>query len=267
MNDFRSSTPENRRPETGDRKSSVGRRFSNGEFRTANCDTSRFPISDLRSSSYDASGVPGFTLIEILLALALTALVLVSLNVFVFSMGELWGRNSETRLFDRHVRAVTRFLERELRTASLPPFASTGDSPIAPKEIRPRTGSTENLLTFELPAGSRILTWPERPLPEVICSLQVRDREGLLLLWHSRLEKKFADDPPRETVVTPFVTGMSYDYYEADFKSWKNEATIRKDNNGQLEAPQRIRLKFTYGALARETVIVLAEPSAGLPNF
>jgi hypothetical protein len=214
-----------------------------------------------------AAGARAFTLLEILLALALTALVLVSLNVFVFSMGELWGRNTDVRLFDRHVQAVTRFLDRELRAASLPPAAAPGDTPIAPKEIRPQSGVTENLLTFELPAGSRILTWPDRPLPEVECSLQYRDREGLILLWHSRLEKKFQDDPPRETVITPLVTGMSYDYYDSDFKTWKNEPAIRKNPTGQLDAPQRLRLKFTYGKLTRESVIVLAAPAAGLPNF
>ncbi|MDB6167465.1 MAG: hypothetical protein JWM88_329 [Verrucomicrobia bacterium] len=207
-----------------------------------------------------------FTLLEILLSLALTALVLVSLNVFVFSMGELWGRNTEFRLFDRHVRAVTRFLEQELQAASLPP-AAAGAVAVAPQEIRSQAGVTENLLTFELTSGSRILTWPDRPLPEVICSLQVRDREGLLMLWHSRLEKKFEDDPPREALITPLVTAISYDYYDADFKAWKNETTFRKDNNGQLEAPQRLRLKFAYGKFARESVIVLAPPTAGLPNF
>jgi len=209
----------------------------------------------------------GFTLLEILLALALTSLVLVSLNVFVFSMGELWGRNTEVRLFDRHVRAVTRYLEQELRAAALPPAAAAGSSPIAPQEIRPRNGVTDNLLTFELLAGSRLLTWPDRPLPEVVCSLQARDREGLVLLWHSRLEKHFKDDPPRETVITPLVTALSYDYYDSDFRTWKTEATIRKDNNGQLLVPQRLRLKFVHGKLTRETVIVLDAPAAGLPNF
>jgi prepilin-type N-terminal cleavage/methylation domain-containing protein len=209
----------------------------------------------------------GFTLLEIILALGLTALVMVSLNVFVFSMGELWGRNSEVRLFDRHVRAVTRFLEAELHTAALPPAAAAGANPIAPQEIRPRTGITENLLTFELPSGSRIFTWPERPLPEVVCSLQVRDREGLFLLWHSRLEKHFSDDPPRETVVTPLVTAMSYDYYDPEFRAWKNETTLRKDNKGMLETPQRLRLKFAYGKMTRETQIVLPLPTAALPNF
>jgi prepilin-type N-terminal cleavage/methylation domain-containing protein len=224
--------------------------------------------SGFRASSFSfPARRAGFTLLEILLALALTSLVLVSLNVFVFSMGELWGRNTDVRLFDRHVRAVTRFLERELRAASLPPAAAPNSSPFTPQEIRPRNGQTDNLVTFELLEGSRILTWPDRPLPEVVCSLQVRDREGLLLLWHSRLEKEFATDPPRETVITPLVTALTYDYYDSDFKTWKTETTLRKDTNGQLLAPQRLRLKFTYGKLTHESVIVLAAPTAGLPNF
>lgn len=218
----------------------------------------RYPKSEIAAA---------FTLLEIILALALTALVMVSLNVFVFSMGELWGRNSEVRLFDRHVRAVTRFLEQELRTASLPPAVAAGATPIAPQEIRPQSGATDTLLTFELPAGSRILTWPDRPLPEVVCSLQARDRVGLVLLWHSRLEKRFDDDPPRETVITPFVTAISYDYYDPDFRAWKNETILRKDSNGLLQAPQRLRLKFVYGKMNRETVIALALPSIALPNF
>ena len=43
--------------------------------------------------------------------------------------------------------------------------------------------------------------------------------------------------------------------------------TSGKNNNGQLLPPQRLRLKFTYGKLVRETVIALAPPTAGLPNF
>jgi len=219
-----------------------------------------------RRQGYGAAN-SAFTLLEILLALALTALVLVSLNVFVFSMGELWGRNSDVRLFDRHVRAVTRFLENELRTAALPPSVAAGAAPIVPQEIKPASGTTDNLITFELPAGNRLLVWPDRPLPEVVCSLQARDREGLVLLWHSRLETKFSDDPPRETVITPFVTALAYDYYDPDFKTWKTETTIRKDNTGQLQTPQRLRLKFAYGKMKRESVIALPAPTEGLPNF
>jgi hypothetical protein len=211
--------------------------------------------------------VSAFTLLEMLLALSLVGLVLVSLNTFVFSMGELWGRNTDIRLFDQHVRAVTRFLDHELRAAALPPATRAGVDAIAPQEIRPKSGSTENLLTFELMEGSRLLTWPDRPLPEVICSLQVRDRDGLWLLWHSRLETRFDDDPPRETLITPLVSSMSYDYYDENFKNWKNEAQLRRDSDNKIVAPQRLRLKFTYQKLTRETSVTLPSSPETLPNF
>lgn len=209
----------------------------------------------------------GFTLLEILLALSLVALVLVAMNTFVFSMGELWGRNADLRLFDQHSRAVTRFLDRELRAAAFPPAGQAGAESISVQEVRPRNGATDNLLTFELPEGSRMLTWPDRPLPEVVCSLQVREGDGLFLLWHSRLETRFADDPPRETLITPLVTSMSYDYYDPAFKNWKNETQLRRDNENRLVSPQRLRLKFAYGKLERENVIALPTTPEALPNF
>jgi len=210
----------------------------------------------------------GFTLLEILLALAITALVLVALNTFVFSMGELWGRNSETRLFELHVRNVTRFVENELREAALPPVGKANKAALSPQDVKTEMGTTETLLTFQLPGGCRLLSWPDKPLPDVICSLAYRERLGLVLLYHSQLEKKFLQDPPRVAVVTPLCTGISYDYYDPDFKHWKTSATFDKDNNGQYKIPQRIRLKFGYAKMApRESVILLPVAVEGLPLF
>jgi len=213
----------------------------------------------------------GFTLLEVLLSLALVALTLVALNTFVFSMGELWGKNADVYLFEQHTRAVTRFLEHELRTAVVPPAAVANSAPIGVQEIRPQGGISDKLLTFELPAGSRLLVWPDpaRPLPEVVCSLQARENEGLILLWHSRLEKNFDTDPPRETVITPLVTAMSYDYYDADSARWTTETALKPDPAGgaALLVPQRLRLKFTYAKMTRETVITVPTAVEGLPLF
>ena len=210
-------------------------------------------------------GRAGFTMIEILLALALVALLLIALNTFVFSMAELWGKRSDVRLFDQHVRAVTRFLEHELRAAALPPAARQNSTPIALQEVQPQNGMMEKMVTFELPAGSRLFSWPDRPLPEVVCSFQARQNEGLVLLWHSRLEKNFDTDPPRETVVTPLVTGMSYDYYDVDTTRWTNETTVKLNPQGQPMTPQRIRLKFAYAKMTRESVVTLPTPGEGMP--
>jgi prepilin-type N-terminal cleavage/methylation domain-containing protein len=209
----------------------------------------------------------GFTLLEILLALALVALLLIAMNTFVFSMGELWGQRTEPRLFDQHVRAVTRFLEHELRAAALPPAARANSTPIALQEVRPQNGLMEKMLTFELPAGSRLFSWPERPLPEVVCSFQARPNEGLVLLWHSRLEKNFETDAPRETIVTPLVSALSYDYYDDATSRWTTETALKMDPQGQPMTPQRLRLKFVYNHLTRESVVTLPSPGEGLPIF
>lgn len=209
----------------------------------------------------------GFTLIEMVLAIAIVSLVLVSMNTFVFSMGELWGRNTDLRLFEQHVRAVTRYLENELRAAALPPAARPDSNPIAVQEVRPQSGMMENMLTFELPAGSRLFTWPDRPLPEVVCSFQVRPNEGLVMLWHSRLEKDFETNPPRETVVTPLVTALAYEYFDPDLERWTTETTVKMDSQNQPLTPQRLRLKFTYNTVTRESVVTLPVVGQGLPVF
>ncbi len=213
----------------------------------------------------------GFTLLEILLSLALVALILVALNTFLFSMGELWGRNTDLRLFDQHVRAVTRFLDHELRTAVLPPAAIARSTPIALQDVTPQNGMQEKLLTFDLPAGSRLIVWPDpkRPLPEVVCSLQARQNEGLFLIWHSRLEKNFDTDPPRETLITPLCTALAYDYYDSDAQRWSTETALKPDPAGGTTplTPQRLRLKFTYGKLTSETVVTLPIAAEGLPLF
>ena len=239
-----------------------------GSRRWETCATPcRRPANPPSPAGAGACGRHGFTLLEILLALALVALLLVAMNTFIYSMAELWGQRTDVRLFDQHVRAVTRFLDNELRASALPPAARAGSTPIALQEIRPQNGLMEKMLTFELPAGSRLFNWPERALPEVICSFQARPNDGLVLLWHSRLEKNFESDPPRETVVTPLVSGLAYDYYDTDSKRWSTESTLKMDPQGQPLTPQRLRLKFTYGKLTRESVVTLPVPGQGLPVF
>jgi prepilin-type N-terminal cleavage/methylation domain-containing protein len=229
----------------------------------------RFPISGFRYRARRA-----FTLVEVLISIALVGLLLVALNAFIFSMGELWGRGTDQRLFEQHVRAVTHFLDEELRAATLPPVTRIGDTPITGQEITPDGASSDNLLTFVLPEGSRLLAWPDDPntprpvpLPEVVCSLQARDGQGLVLLWHSALETRFTEDPPREIVISPLVTALSYDYFDPNFKRWTTQTVLQKDTNGALEVPQRLRLTFTYNKMTRDTAITLPATTQGLPNF
>jgi len=209
-----------------------------------------------------------FTLLEMLIALALMGFLMIALNTVVFSMGELWGRNTDQHLFDQHVNAVTHFLQDQFNEATFPPAARANATPITPLPITPATGMQDNLMTYELPGGSRFLNWPGHPLPEVVCSLQVRANDGLYLLWHSRLETNYLTAPPRETRITPLVTAIGYDYYNTTSKQWTTQTTVQLDSGGNPLAPNRVRLTFTYGKLKPRTVsIVVPTALQGPPNY
>ena len=209
-----------------------------------------------------------FTMLEVVLAVALTALVLVSLNTLVFSMGELWGRSNEKRLFDLHVRAVTRYLEAELRTAGLPPYGSIGTAAFTLEDIETEKSAEETVLSFTLPFGGRLIQWPERPLPEVACSLLVRPDQGLYLLWYSKLENDREAEYPRETLITPLVSGIRYEYYDSETMRWEVEDTPRQEfGSDEYTPPARIHLIFSHKQFQREVTFILPSATEGLPPY
>ena len=209
----------------------------------------------------------GFTMIELLVALVLVAAVLVGLNTFVFSMSELWGRGRDWRLFDQHARALTRFLESEMRTAALPPRVVRDVAAIEAREVEVDFGRREDLLVFGLREGSRILQWPERPLPDVWAALEVIEGEGLVLHWHSVLEEDFDTNPPRKMLLSPLVSAIRYEYFDGSFRRWEIEDRLRTGDDGELETPGRIRLTFTYKQQDIETIVPLTIFGEGLPPF
>lgn len=205
----------------------------------------------------------GFTLLETVLAVALLGALLLALNFFVFSMAEIWGAGAERRLFEQHARAVTREVETWLRAATLPPVA--GEPGIFAAEIRLEDGRREAPLSFVLAGGSPRLPWRETALTEVVGSLVVQRDRGLVLYWQSRLESTFDEAAPRAWMVTPFVTGMTYDYQ--DDGVWRRSEVLLRGDDGQWRIPGRLRLQFEHAGMKSETGITLPGGLAPLPHF
>lgn len=201
----------------------------------------------------------GFTLLEILLALALTGLVLVSLNTFIFSMGELWGRGGEARLLDRHVQAFTRFLEEDLRGAE--------PGSVSVREMRTVGAGREWVVSYLRAEGNRVMVWPERPLPDVLVGLWLREGQGWWLLWHSVWEERFLSDPARETLLSPWVTAVAFEYYDDAARRWETRTDLRRLSASEYDLPRRLRLTFAYRHLTRESVVLIPAATPGLPSY
>lgn len=202
----------------------------------------------------------GFTLIETLVSLALLGILLVALNTFLFSMSELWGGRRDQRLFDQHVRAATLQLSETLSAATM----GIGAQGCSIKDVQGGDGTTTPRLTFLLADAGRLADWPEAPLPDVDFSLFAQPERGLILQWQSRLEIERDANSQHETVLTPFVTSLAYEYFDADLKRWKIEAEPIRDTGGaNYLQPARLHLRFARGALKSETVIDLPIRRAG----
>lgn len=201
----------------------------------------------------------GFTLLEVLLALALLGSLLVALNVFVFSMADAWGRGRDERLFAQHARAVASHVESLLEAAA----TETGDDAPAVREVKQEGGGEGPRLVFTLPEGSRLLSWPDKPLPDVELSLALGSRGGLELGWQSRLELNRDQETPRTTVLSPFVTSLAWEYYDTNFKRWEILDEPKREPSGAYLLPQRLRIRFSHGKLNLERMIVLPAAMEG----
>jgi len=209
----------------------------------------------------------GFTMIELVVAVGMMTLVIIGLNTFIFAMTELWGQGRDRRLFDQHARALTRFLEQEIRTAALPPRVSRDVAAVEAREVEVDLGRRENLLVFGLREGSRILQWPSRPLPDVWAALEVVPEAGLVLHWRSVLEENSSFDSPRQLVLSPLVSDLAYEYFDGSFSQWELEDRLRTGDDGELETPGRIRLTFSYREQEIQTIVPLTIFGEGLPPF
>ena len=209
----------------------------------------------------------GFTLIELLMALAILSMMLVALFTFVFSMGEIWGRGSEPRLFAQHVSASARHVESLLRrgAAELPGLDPTVE-PYSVHSVHGSDGATADLLSFTLPEGDRLLNWPAAPLPDVACSLGLVPGRGLVLYWQSSLELNAANDPPRMVTLSPFVTNLEYLNYTEEGGTWRTETRLQKGADGNWRLPDRIRLTYTHAGLTAVREIGLPARAAELPT-
>lgn len=246
----------------------------------------------------------GFSLIELLLSLGLAALLLTFAMTYVVSLSNIWINRVDNDFFRQHADGVTLFLNQAMAKArplavapknedrfendqATPPPAenqpnnpdqagASGDSaqqrPTKLEAVRwdrPAGYSSfdEPLLTFNLAEAPALLTPDGPPMPGLTASLFFKKGEGLALLWHSRLQIEDDLDDLHSTLISPYLIGIEYAYYDREEDRWETTDQPKENDTRQFILPQALKLTFEHQDERIVTAVYLPLTGQTAPLF
>ena len=268
-----------------------------------------------RYSNRTLTFTSGFTLLEMLLAIAITGLILAGAVSLVVSVSNIWSNRQESHFFEEHVDGVTEFLQASFQQAGVAirlEDGTAGNSESNPDTDAGQTNGTEPenptisvgvdnrddsgrarspgssaegaagltrvaeepirwtkppgfaayedpLLNFALSRQPPLLVDRRNgPAVGVEAFLHFDPREGLSLLWYSKLQEEAEDlRDLRRTELSRFVKSIRYVYWDERFERWEEEPEPREDEDGALLLPRYIRLTFDDEGVTAERTIAI----------
>ena len=206
----------------------------------------------------------GFSMVEVLLALAIGGLVLTAATSLLITISNAWANRPATRdAFDAHVNGVANFLSAIIEEATLPTLSRAGDHAVDLQRPVGYSDSEDPLIHFFLREGPPLLVWPVGTVSRVHCFFHFEEGEGLSLLWYSELQELEKNDEGKmepededdlfKTKISPFCTEIFYCYYgeenanSDDLKEWEIVTDLEENiQTGKYRIPDFMKLVFSW---------------------
>ena len=206
----------------------------------------------------------GFSMVEVLLALAIGGLVLTAATSLLITISNAWANRPATRdAFDAHVNGVANFLSAIIEEATLPTLSRAGDHTVDLQRPVGYSDSEDPLIHFFLREGPPLLVWPVGTVSRVHCFFHFEESEGLSLLWYSELQELEKNDEGKmepededdlfKTKISPFCTEIFYCYYgeenanSDDLKEWEIVTDLEENiQTGKYRIPDFMKLVFSW---------------------
>jgi len=196
----------------------------------------------------------GFTLIEMVIAIALGAVILVAASSLLLSITQLWIKEEHLDDFQGHVHGVKTFLQTHFNEAS---YRINQDLPTVEWSSPPlgsQLGTNESYLSFYVYTPSPLFR--TESLVPIVCYLSFDKQNGLSIIWHS-LEKSGGI---YETPLSPWVKGIKLHYYDLDSNHWNIVDKPRKgknrDNKLEFQLPDLLELQFAKEGEANQSSFI-----------
>lgn len=203
----------------------------------------------------------GFTLIEVLFSLAISAIVMVGACVLMFNMSSILERFEEEEPFDVHVNGVEVFLKSVLKNSQMPDsrdytnsFSAFAENANLGKGNPPDSMmGDKSKICFGVMDDIPFFLSRRGFSPEKDAWLDFREKDGLYIIWTFAKNENYnsaSDDRPiYESLVSPFVVSMSYVYIDDDGR-WLEEEDMDYVSSSSVasnQMPNFIKLVFERG--------------------
>jgi prepilin-type N-terminal cleavage/methylation domain-containing protein len=235
-----------------------------------------------------------FTLLEVIIAVALSGILLTGVAMVSFNLLEVWSSQAEDPLFDRHVDGLRRTLEEciaetnDFASGSTPGAStttgggnagggnatsragssstSTVRSPSAVFSAAPSSVGIANAPYLRITGAPQFLPSDTLPLGYVHGWLSVEDGEGLVLYWQTDDERTESREDTHRLILSPWVTEARFDAYDATNNVWTE---IDSADPTSIESGSAIFMQLTlnHRGQTREISIVLADAAPHNLNY
>jgi prepilin-type N-terminal cleavage/methylation domain-containing protein len=221
-----------------------------------------------------------FTLVELLLATALTGVLLTGVAAVTFNMLEAWTAQIEAPAFDRHVDGLRRALEECVAetnesTAVLTEREIGGTIPIPATTVRaataifstpPTSVGVEHAPYLRITGAPGFLLTDSQPVGYVHAWLAVEGGAGLVLYWQTDDERTAGAEDTHRLVLSPWVTDATYKAYSETGGDWVD---VDPTNPEAVESGSAIfmTLKLVRDGQTREILLPLADSAPHNLNY
>lgn len=186
----------------------------------------------------------GLTFLELLLAVAISGLILTAASQLMFSFAHFWQQSELEPRFSHHVDGVVSFLQYcldESDTLSGNAVSRFGwDRP--PEEKRPA-------IHFRLADSHPFFVTEIRPSPPVDAWLEFDADRGLSLLWHIPAKSTEGTIELHRTPVSTWVEDVEIGYFDKSRNLWEYESYASEEKDAKRLAPQALRIMFNQNGL------------------
>lgn len=197
-----------------------------------------------------------FTLIEVVIAVALAGVLLTAASGVVMNVVRIWEKSGDVASLDRHLSGLGRFLgvladaQKNLRIAR----TSDGKNVAGCAWTRP-PGLDETFPRFEIAETFPLFALNEKPQPKLEAWL-FWDAAGLWLISQSTRQKHEDETAASWTLLSPFLESVSVYAWDAESGDWERVDSV--DESVIQSRSLRLRFRFRDGKIARERTLKLS---------